>query len=457
MQNTPFFKQLNWIEQHPFKVLSGFYLLCVLTFLATLPIPRVDGQLIGSDGVYYYAYLPSLLLDHSLNLSHTYSLLLPENTLVNIRHTVTGLLPNDYAVGPAVLWIPFFLAAHAIALLLNALGFYVATNGVSYLYQGAVLIGSITYGCAGLMLMFSTYKRFFSRLHSLLTVLAVFSLTNVLYYMVIEGSMSHMCSLFSVSLLLWLWLRFRPSPTLPQWALIGAAGGLVMMVRLPDATFLALPVLDYLMDKKRWRHPVTLLSQLSNIATLGVSALVVFSPQMIVWQALNGSPVISGYLVTDQPTFYWLRPQLVNVLVSTWHGLWLWHPVTFVATVGIIWLYSKDKRLTILVALGFISQIYVIGAWRDWAQGDSFGGRMFIASLPFLGLGLAAFIEQFASGSYNKAFTVGTLSLLVWNLLFLLQYRLSYIPMDTPISIQQLTIGKFEMLIDLMSRAKRAL
>ena len=72
----------NWmqhrLEQHPIAHLSGLFACCIVLFLITIPMPHADGQLIGSDGVYYYAYLPTLLLDHDLNFDNQYDKLLPE-------------------------------------------------------------------------------------------------------------------------------------------------------------------------------------------------------------------------------------------------------------------------------------------------------------------------------------------------------------------------------------------
>ena len=53
--------------------IAAVTLACLLAFLLTIPLPRADGQLVGSDGVYYYVYLPSLLLDGDLDFSDEYA------------------------------------------------------------------------------------------------------------------------------------------------------------------------------------------------------------------------------------------------------------------------------------------------------------------------------------------------------------------------------------------------
>jgi hypothetical protein len=441
------------LDRYPLQFLTGLYVLCLLAFLVTVPLPRADGQLVGSDGIFYYAYLPTLLLDGDLDFTNQIAQLLPLRPIAETPHTSTGLIPVAQSVGPAVLWTPFFLVGHLLTLLLRLAGAPLAPDGVGLIYQVATLVGSITYGFLGLLLVYRSCCRFLSRVTSVLTVVLLWLATNVVYYMVAEPSMSHMCSLFAVALFVDLWLAARPLPTLRQWVLIGLAGGLVTLVRQPDATFLALPLLDALMATVRQKSVALLGPQAAGMTAFGVCAAIAFLPQMGVWWVLNGSPFTSGYvLLTETPAFSWLTPKIGSVLFSLWHGLYTWHPIFLAATVGLGWFYARERRLALLLGLGLALQVYVIGAWRYWHQGDAFGGRMFISSLPVFALGLAALIEwSVARGRLALVLAAGV-SLIAWNALFFLQYRLQYIPFNAPITLEQLTVGKFEMLADLARR-----
>lgn len=449
----------TWLlcERRPYLLLFTLYLVCLAIFVATIPLPRVDGQLIGSDGLYYYAYLPTLFLDGDLDFSNQYAEILPPDRVGLMQRTPTGLLPNAYAVGPTLMWSPFFLAAHLLALLLRAAGLPISTDGVGPLYQGVTMIGSLSYGFAGLLLIHRSCRRFFGPATALLTTALVWLATNLVYYMVAEPSMSHTCSLFAAALLVELWLGSRPSPTLRRWVVMGLAGGLVAMARLPDATYLALPVLDALLAS-RPTPGVSLKRQLPGICLFVLAALVAFSPQMAVWKVLNGSPFVSGYLFTYEKTgFYWTEPGIVFTLFSPLHGLYLWHPLYLLATIGLAWLYRRDRRLALLLALGLAMQVYVVGVWHGsrGGQGDAFGGRMFISSLPGLALGLGELIEWAVGRGALPVVQVVGAALTVWNGLFLMQYRLGYIPMSAPLTLEQFTVGKIWMLADLCRRILR--
>ncbi|MBK8051593.1 MAG: hypothetical protein IPK16_33585 [Anaerolineales bacterium] len=138
------FRPATWRPTTVFGILLA---LCLLAYAASIPLPRIDGLLIGSDGIGYYMYVHSLVIDGDLDFHNEYARLgwpTPEPT-------PTGLLPNHFAIGAGLLWAPFFVAAHLLSLALHALGLQVSVDGYGYLYQGAIAVGSILYGAAALL------------------------------------------------------------------------------------------------------------------------------------------------------------------------------------------------------------------------------------------------------------------------------------------------------------------
>jgi len=188
----------QYLEQRPIALLGGLYVFCVVLFLASILLPHADGQLIGSDGKFYYAYLPTLLIDHDLNFENQYEKLLSGKSLERQREAGSGRLPNKYAIGPAILWIPFFLIGHILALSLNAVGYSITLDGSGYVYQAMTLIGSITYGFIGILLVYRSCRHFFSKTSSASAAILVWLATNVVYYTLAEPSMSHSCSFFAM-------------------------------------------------------------------------------------------------------------------------------------------------------------------------------------------------------------------------------------------------------------------
>src|SRR5260221_14238232 len=106
-----------------------------LFFLLTLPLvnPWVRG-----DGVGYYAYLRSALIDHDLNFENDYfagnksfvmSRFDAQGHLLPEMYTKTGHVENHFTVGPAILWAPVLVTVHVSVFLLDLFGEHMAADG----------------------------------------------------------------------------------------------------------------------------------------------------------------------------------------------------------------------------------------------------------------------------------------------------------------------------------------
>jgi len=96
---------------------SGYKVL-MLVFVLTLPLvnPWVRG-----DGVGYYAYIHSLLIDHNLSFENEWrganqsfiEFKLGQNGEIKpMFYTSTGHLDNHFSVGPSMLWAPLLAPVH---------------------------------------------------------------------------------------------------------------------------------------------------------------------------------------------------------------------------------------------------------------------------------------------------------------------------------------------------------
>ena len=150
----------------------------VIVSIIQLSVPfQVSPTVIRGDGVGYYAWLRSALIDHDFNFQNEYEYydaILSESggpmssTLLKETKTSTGLVRNHWPVGPAVMWSPFVLVAHAVEAVSGS-----DADGYGLSYQIAVALGSVTFGLAGLWLLFCMLRRYFDVEASLLSVLTV--------------------------------------------------------------------------------------------------------------------------------------------------------------------------------------------------------------------------------------------------------------------------------------------
>jgi hypothetical protein len=420
----------------PAVVLGALSAACLVVFLATIPLPHVDGQLIGGDGVGYYAYLPSVILDRDLDFANQYASLLPPGHHLLTARTPTGLPFNYWPIGPALLWLPFFLLAHGLALVLTAADVTIRLDGCGYWHQAFVIAGNITYGGVALWLAFDVARRVARQVSAMWAVVLVACAGNLGYYMTAEASLAHAASAFTVSLFFAVWLRTRGRGGFAHAAMLGALVGLVAVVRTQDVVLVIVPLAAELAGSfaaTRRRGAVKAVVMTSRCAlTMAVAALLVYSPQCFLSATLYGTWWRPPQFYVGWPgfeVFAWWSPRFLRVLFSPESGLLTWHPIFALALLGAVPLWRRDRTLAAALVVGVLAQAYVLGSWYDSAQGRAFGGRSFVSCLPLFAAGLAALVDPTrhalaARPRVRRALLAGTaLVLVAANLLLAIEFR----------------------------------
>jgi hypothetical protein len=292
-------------------VLAG--VACALVFLATIPFPRVDNHLIGSDGISYYAITRSMVLDRDFDFTNDYEML-----GVHAGSTPTGLPANPFAIGTAILWIPFFVLAHVLSVALNGIGLAVPLNGMSYIYEASVCLGTIAYASLGFIFTYYTIRkaRVGSINSSFWSVIAMWLATPAIYYVIAEPSMSHGLTVFTVAVFLYTWYEPSPNRSIWDWLKIGLATGLVALGRWQDGIIVVVPLAEmgwWLLQRK-----LNTARGAYYLLAFGTTIILVFSPQVLMWKTIYDT-----FLTIPQGNsfFGWTTPQILPTLFSTRHGL----------------------------------------------------------------------------------------------------------------------------------------
>lgn len=337
-----------------FFLITGIYLTGFFAHASLLK------KTVYGDGVYYYAWLRSAVVDGDINFANDYAAFGANQLL-----TAKGFLGNIYSIGPALLWSPQFLWIHR---LLNS-------DGFALLYQLTVGLTGVFFALLGLLLLYRTLAKFFSKITAVLTIIAVAFATNLFFYGSLDTVNSHALSFFAASLFLALLTQPNTQPLL-----LGASAGLLALIRPQDALF-AILLIPFLFRQ----HSSYLISTSLYVVSGFVLA---FLPQLLAWQALYGKFWVSPYLDRGYG-FNFFQPRLFEVLFSPQSGLFLWTPMVAVALVGLFLKgFPKPLNRWFILLLIFL-QLYLVASWTTWWQGESYGGRMFISLLPFLSIGLA--------------------------------------------------------------------
>jgi hypothetical protein len=423
--------------------ISNYQVALILLFVLTLPLvnPWVRG-----DGVGYYAYARSLLIEHKLdftqdwlraNASFRMGRLDADGQIDPGQYTSTGHLNNHFSVGPAILWSPFLIAAHASVLTADRLGARIPADGFSRPYVLAISFGTALYGFLAVMISFALARRFVSEFWAFVAAVAIWFGSSLPVYMYFNPSWSHAQSAFTVALFVWYWLRTREARSTYQWAILGAIGGLMTDVYYPNALLLILPLSDsisrYWTDFRHSRsaEAAQLLGRNLVFAAVLVAA---FSPTWIAKKIIYGSYFHTGY----ERLWNWTSPALLKTIYSADHGLFSWTPILIASVVGLFLLRRYDRTFSLYSIVIFAAFLYLIGCYTDWDGLASFGNRFFISLTPLFIVGLAACFDSLTASFSRRPTAIlasgGTAVLVLWNLGLIFQWGMHLIPPRGPIS-----------------------
>jgi hypothetical protein len=355
----------------PARWLDAWRLPLVLIGLAQLP--AVYGRL-GGDGFEYYVLVRSPLFDHDFDLANDFRGL-GARPVVSPQGEITSRVP----IGVSLVWLPPLLVVHTVVGLAWLLGAPLRPDGFSAPYQAAVTTATYVYSLLGLAVLEGMLRRYYGAAIALLVTVAIWWATPLFFYALANPSMSHGASAGLATLFVALWLRFRSSERPRDWALIGATGALLSLVRIQDAVLLVLPMLDL-----AWRrHPGDARRAAALAAGPAVGALL----QALVWARLWGGGSFVAELARQGPGF---TPHLawLEVLLSPRHGLFPWTPLYLIACAGwFLWL-GRDARLAGYFLLAFALAVAVNASMGDWWGSEAFGARRLLGLTPLFALGL---------------------------------------------------------------------
>jgi hypothetical protein len=436
------------------RSVSGYRKAFVILFFLTLPF--LDGKVEG-DGIGYYAYLRSPLIDHNLAFATDWpsphdieKVLLVDHFLSNpVRKA--GHPPNFYTVGPALLWAPFVMSAHVVVIALNGLGVHIPPDGLSWPYMAAMRLATALYAFAGLWLSFLMARKFVAERWAFWATIGIWFGSSLPVYMYLHTSWSHAHSAFAASLFLWYWLRTREARTARQWLVLGLLAGLMIDVYYLNGVFLLAPAWEAGAAYARaWQTPSSTLNLLANTLqghALGVlGGLAALLPTFITRQIVFGNPFAVGPYSFG--LWNWNAPAFGQVLFDGTHGLFVVTPILVLAFLGLFSLWRLDRSFgSICLSIAII--FYCLISFYPWWNGVySFGNRFFVSLTPLFVLGLAAALSV-ATRLWGTARSASLrlvpviLIFVIWNLGLVYQWRTHLMPSRSEIYWEEVIYTQF--------------
>ena len=367
---------------------------------------------IRSDKAHYYVYLPATFI-YGWDANK-----FPPGIDYKCQGFVLDKIHNKVVVkttcGVAILWAPFFLATHFIAVHCD-----LQPDGFSDFYEKMTVIPGVFYLVLGLFFLRRFLSHYVSRKISYITVVLLLAGTNLYFYGIDDGLMSHVNSFFLFSLFLFL-LKKLIDGSKKSYALFLGLSIVLSLAILIRPTNILLFIWVIFLDVRSWREIIKRLAVFLNpgyILIFLVTAFIVFLPQFLYWKYLSGHFVWYSY--PGESFSNWNQPQLIPVWFSTLNGLFLYTPMALFFIAGIIIMMVRKIPNAAFLGFFFLLVSYVFASWYCWFFGGSFGYRPMVEYYALFSLPFTYFICSL-SRMKNLYFQ----SLLIFLILFSVNYNL---------------------------------
>ncbi len=342
---------------------------------------------ISSDKADYYIYLPATFI-YGWDVNKFQKNVDIERQGFTLDYK-TGKVLDKTTCGVAILWLPFFLVAHSIALIFN-----LQPDGFSPFYEHFSVIPGPIFLVLGLFFLRRFLKRYFTPFISYLTVILLFLGTNLYYYSIDEGLMSHVNSFFLFCLYLFLLTKFLDREKKSTVLFIGISFVVSLAILIRPTNIIILSWMAFI-DAKSWKDVKDrfLLFLRPKYVLIFIAAFVItFLPQLIYWKYLTGSFLYYSY--PGEGFTNWKNPRLISFWFSPLNGLFLYSPLVLTFVAGSIWMIIRKVPNGIFTFFFFFLVSYIFSSWYCWFFGGSFGCRPFIEYFALLSVPFGYFLSK---------------------------------------------------------------
>ena len=349
-----------------------------------------------------------------------------------VTKTASGELIRKFTCGMAIMYAPFFLIAHFFS---QIIGF--SCDGYTGTYGFFISVGTYFYVFMGFFFLRKALLRFYSEKVIALVIFSLFMCTNLFYYTVGLGEMSH-SYLFSIyGLYIYSVIRWQETKKQKYLNLIMFCAGLATLIRPTEIICLIFFALYSVYDRATLKARCLLFKKhFLNLLLSLLFFLLPILPQLLYWKLYGGQWIVYSY---EKERFFFNDPKILEVLFSYRNGLLVYSPIIIFSLIGLVFLFKKNKSLFWGVFVLFIVSLYVVSCWWSWWFSGGFGYRALIQCFAFLAFPMATFYEAifnvFGQGRYSvfKKYSIGLVILFFCanNLIRHFQYKWSIIHWDS--------------------------
>ncbi len=388
--------------------------LVFLIFVLGLHCFIFEDGLGGNDGWGHFANLESIIEDRDLDLGNNMYGWDGNGTQYCEK---TGRWVTGYPLGMTFLDTPFYLVSQIAAKFIkfNPLSFgndqralpYKGISPRKFLNILSVVLAHNIYAILAMIILFKILIELnFSRGISLFTTLVCFFASPLLYYA--TNGFSHATSTFLVTLSFYVFILLQKKiakggkSTFLTFAL-GLCVALSAWTRYVNGLLFFTYFFALILCYKGLRISAIL----KNIAIYTAPLVVVFFLSIYHCHTQFGSWFEAGYGGYGWISILKIPPPVINLLFSVDHGFLLWFPCFVLSFIGLAFLTKhRDKKLSlagIIALINFLLIAFVYGTRTEYNAGGCYAQRYLTCTIPFLGLGLCAFMDRYKKSRLIKS------------------------------------------------------
>jgi len=405
-------------------------------WIAAVLVCVIVNPYVRGDGNGYYAWLVSPVIDGDLDFTNQYRradplfqpLIFDEDGTVRPEAvTTTGRVGNQWSVGPAVLWAPWFVAAHVGVITARAFGADTPADGYSWPYLWSVAIGTALYGLLALYLSARVASWLGYEQTAPLAVVAIGLASSLPVYQLFLPFHVHALAAFVVASFVAYGVRHQEMSRLAHWVCWGALAGLMVQVYHLNGVFVLGAVWQWI----RFVRVIGWTRAVGRGVAFTAAAIVVGLPQLVGKTMVYGRPWITGY----QDQFFWTDPRLWQTAFSVNHGWVTWTPVVALALAGLVWVWRDHRPIRVWMTCAAVFY-WVLASYQNWHGQSSFGNRFLVSLTVLLVVGLASLAHHLrtAPAWARATLPAAVVILAVWNVGFMFQWGTNIIPNRGPVS-----------------------
>jgi hypothetical protein len=372
---------------------SLWTLLLLSIFIFSYRSNNINEKEISWDVLGYYLYLPATFIQED-PLLNDISWLEKINEEKELTDTLYMISSNDegepmyfFLMGTAILYFPFFIIGHIIALFG---GFPV--DGFSMPYTLAISYGAILYTLLGLYYFRKILRYFFSENITAIVLMVIVIGTNYVHHMTLKNLETVNFIFTFVAICIWNTIKWHENYKTKHLLYICLSITILCLIKPTEILIAFFPIFYNINSKQelidKWKK---LIVNKKGIIITITACLLLALPQISYWYIKTGQIIYDSYK-NPGVGLDLTSPHIFNILFSLRKGWLIYTPILIFSLIGFKYMYQQNKTIFKASLIYFGLSFYLISSWTEWWYGASFSIRPFIGLYPILGISFGYFL-----------------------------------------------------------------